>query len=186
MKNAVLGKVKTRIAKDIGEQRALTIYVELLKETQRVCYQSQFSCSVYYSDFIDPLDGWFFADEKNNQLQSDNLGTRIKQALDQQFDSSARVLLIGTDCPKLTPDHLEAADQLLNQFDCVVGPTEDGGFYLLGLRNWDQKLLDNITWSTDTVRNELKHNLDRLGFAHMEIEPLFDVDYYDDYLKWKS
>jgi len=105
---------------------------------------------------------------------SGNLGDRMAQALTRAWaDGIDRAVIIGIDCPSLTADNLSQAFAALDRADLVLGPAEDGGYYLIGMtrppapqtaNTWDQSLFDNIPWSTDrvlelTLAAAQRHNL---------------------------
>jgi glycosyltransferase A (GT-A) superfamily protein (DUF2064 family) len=89
-------------------------------------------------------------------------------------------LLIGTDCPALTPEHLRAAADALCEHEVVLIPAEDGGYVLIGMRAPQPGLFSDMTWSTDTVLAETRQRIARLGLSVRELETLFDVDRPED------
>ncbi len=184
-KNPILGKTKTRIARKSGKAMALDIYDELLQATQELCKLSPFPVLVYYSDFLDTRDGWFFAADKFVQVQHQDLGERISKAFDSVLSSNDHTIIIGSDCPFLSVQHIQHAADLLIENDAVIGPSEDGGFYLLGLNKMDGELFHDIIWSTDKVTTQLEENLERLNWSYNRLERLRDIDEYEDYVQWQ-
>jgi rSAM/selenodomain-associated transferase 1 len=89
-------------------------------------------------------------------------------------------LVIGTDCPALTADHLRRAAAALADHDVVLIPAEDGGYVLIGMRAPQPGLFDNMVWSTDTVLAETRARIARLGLTCFTLEPLWDVDRPED------
>ena len=157
-KNPILGKAKTRLAKSVGTHQALDIYFELLRITQNLVESTGISTCIYYSDFIDPVDQWIEVIDKKCQMPSADLGERIYHALETELKSASKVMVIGADCPYILPDHLEAAMAALESEDVVLGPSHDGGFYLLGVHAVVPALFDRIEWSTSGVADQLRKN----------------------------
>jgi len=97
------------------------------------------------------------------------------------------LLLTGTDCPPLTPAHLRrAAQALLDGDDAVFYPAEDGGYVLVGLRQPQAVLFQDMTWSTDTVMTQTRQRAHGAGLRLREFETLWDVDVPADLLRWRA
>jgi rSAM/selenodomain-associated transferase 1 len=186
-KNPQMGKVKTRIARRVGDVSALDIYQQLLGKTQQLCAGlPNLEIAIYYSDFIDPLDGWVMPVNRHIQEQNSDLGVRMLSALTCELVRNPKVIIIGSDCPYITPDHVRSTIGMLNQYDAVIGPSVDGGFYLLGLSEIDATIFRDIRWSTDQVVNQLKINLVNHHRTMAELETLTDIDEYEDWLVYLS
>ncbi len=180
VKNPIPGTVKTRIARTVGNDRAVQVYQHLLRHTQDMVAQLPQHRVVYYGDFINPDDGW---NDYEKQLQTGNdLGQRMLNAFRERFDAGAdRAVVIGSDCLAITPDHIQLAFDALDQADIVIGPATDGGYYLLGMKQPHEFLFTDMPWSQPelcqlTELAILQHNLtfERLG-------ELTDIDEWDDY-----
>jgi len=110
-----------------------------------------------------------------------DLGQRLKLAVADAFDAGARtVVVIGTDCPKLSAGHLRDAHEALLDADVVLGPALDGGYYLIGLRQAHLQLFDDIAWSTQRVLQQTLDATSRLGLSVQLLETLADVDRPED------
>src|ERR1700730_5443970 len=108
------------------------------------------------------------------QQPEGDLGARMLAAI---AAANGPAVVIGTDCPALTPDHLRAAARsLADGVDVVIVPVEDGGYALLGMRRAQPALFASLTWSTDTVMAETRRRLTRLGLSGPERARLWDVD----------
>ena len=105
-----------------------------------------------------------------------DLGERMERALSLALEGGDPAIVIGTDSPGLPRRLLDAAHLQLLEHDAVIGPSEDGGFYLLGLRRCPSGLLRGLPWSTATTRERLLERLCLSGIAVAEVEPWFDVD----------
>ncbi|MBI4988832.1 MAG: TIGR04283 family arsenosugar biosynthesis glycosyltransferase [Rhodocyclales bacterium] len=110
-----------------------------------------------------------------------DLGARMLQAFSALLPGHDRVLLVGTDCPALTANHLARAAALLDDHDAVVWPAEDGGYVLIGLRRPAPELFSGIDWGSARVMAQTRERLRRLGWRWAEAEPLWDVDRAEDY-----
>lgn len=185
-RNPLLGKAKTRIAEAVGDRQALKIYEQLVTDNQDLCDSQPFPFIVYYSHFIDPLDRWCAAYSKALQVPEPDLGLRIYDAISTQLEFFEKIILIGTDCPYITPEILNIAAEKLEKVDVVIGPSTDGGFYLLGLKEMNERLFDKIMWSTEMVVERLRSNIDATHLEFFELIELTDIDYYNDWLEYRS
>jgi rSAM/selenodomain-associated transferase 1 len=185
MKNAVIiftknpeaGKVKTRLAATIGNDAALSVYVQLLSRTVSITNQLPVDKFVFYSNHIMQEDIW-----NNNhffkQVQSGHdLGERMKNAFTDIFKKDyEKIVIIGTDCPDLNPNIILNAFARLDFHDVVIGPAEDGGYYLLGMKQIHPQLFENISWSTDAVLSETQIKCDDLQLDYHLLPMLKDID----------
>lgn len=96
------------------------------------------------------------------------------------------LLLVGTDCPALTPGHLQAAARTLQSHDVVIIPAEDGGYVLIGMRRWVPQALQNIAWSTDQVLAQTRAQLQACGSSWQELPTLWDVDEPADWARLQA
>lgn len=177
VRNPIYGKVKTRLAKDIGDKKALQVYHLLLNHTLDITQPLKCSKFVYYSDEVNDQDIW---DNKGyiKRLQNGNdLGKRMYYAIKELFDSGfTKVLIIGSDCLQLKTEILEEAIFMLDQNSAVLGPAIDGGYYLLGLTSLIPDLFVNKEWSTDKVAQQTLDDFVRLGISYDLLEELNDID----------
>jgi rSAM/selenodomain-associated transferase 1 len=107
-----------------------------------------------------------------------DLGARLLQAMAQHFSTTPGLplLLMGTDCPLLSPGHLQAAARALADLDAVMIPAEDGGYVLLGLRRPVPQAFQGIAWSTAAVAAQPQARLREAGASLCLLKPLWDVD----------
>ena len=116
-----------------------------------------------------------------------DLGERMHRAMERALRRYRRCLLIGTDCPVLTPQHLrDASAALAARNDAVLIPAEDGGYALIGLARCDARLFENIAWGGDTVLADTRERLRQLKWRWHELETLWDIDRPDDYRRWSE
>ena len=187
IKNPTLGKVKTRLAATVGDQKALDIYRRLLDVTRSVVLQVNAQYHLFYSDFIDMADDWDNKIFAKYLQQGSDLGEKMSAAFKTVFlhtntSELHKVVIIGSDCVDLTPEILDMAFNLLDDSDVVVGPTFDGGYYLLGKKELNAALFENISWSTDTVYQETHDKARNLQLNIADLPTLSDIDNEEDWL----
>lgn len=176
-KNPVLGKVKTRLAATLGAHEALKIYNELVQYTHAITTPVNAARHVFYSDGIEAEDVWLHGDFKKLRQQGTDLGERMQQAFAQVFAwGFEKVVIIGCDCMELTQAGIEQAFDALDEKDVVIGPAQDGGYYLLGMKGLHAKLFFNKQWSTPTVFGDTLCDLHALRLTHGLLKKLSDVD----------
>jgi len=184
IKNPELGKAKTRIAKTVGDEKALQVYLELLKHTRKVATQVEANRYLFYSQFIDRNDDWDNAlFDKKLQAKLD-LGARMSAAFQKAFEGNEKVVIIGSDCASLNIEMIKQAFQALETDDFVIGPAEDGGYYLLGMNNFQPVVFQNIEWSTEQVLPRTIEHIIDLDATYTLLPTLSDIDYWEDWLKY--
>jgi rSAM/selenodomain-associated transferase 1 len=177
VRQPVLGKVKTRLAKVIGDTRALAVYNLLLTHTRQVTIPLNCSKFVYYADEVIENDIWTLPGYRKTQQFGDDLGARMSNAFKVLFDQGFRkVLIIGSDCYQLKTSSLEQAITELDDSEVVIGPTFDGGYYLLGSNCYLPELFLNKAWSTNQVTNQTISTVNLLKLKCNLLEKLHDVD----------
>lgn len=179
-RNPELGKVKSRLAKDIGAEKALIIYKELLEHTKNITKDLTVDKWVFYSEEIVENDIWNSDHySKKTQLGKD-LGQRMKNAFQEGFNKGYKnIIIIGSDISDLTQKHIEEAFISLENHTTTIGPSDDGGYYLLGMKKIIPEIFENKEWGTNSV---LKATLDDLNY-HTPIyflENLNDIDVISD------
>lgn len=182
VKNAVPGKVKTRLAKTIGDKEALEVYLRLLEITKREVLKVDANKEVWYAWDIGKDDIW---EEElfSKKIQIDgNLGEKMKNAFEDSFKNGCnKMVLIGSDCPTLTSEIMEEAFAKLDENDVVFGPSEDGGYYLIGMSSYKPEVLEGIDWSTERVmeQTELRAQENEIKLAKLQV--LNDIDNEHDW-----
>jgi len=134
-RNPEIGKVKTRLAKTIGNEKALEIYILLLEKTKEITKDLNCDKAVYYSVKIRENDIWDENIYQKHQQKGEDLGIRMQNAFLKGFnDGYEKIMIVGSDLFDITPNHINEAFEKLNSNDVVIGPAEDGGYYLLGMK----------------------------------------------------
>ena len=184
-RNPELGKVKTRLAKTIGNEKALEIYILLLQKTKETTEHLACDKAVYYSVKIRKNDIWNENKYQKHQQNGENLGVRMENAFINAFDTGyEKVLIIGSDLFDLTPKHINDAFKKLDSNDVIIGPAEDGGYYLLGMKKNHPLIFKNKEWGTSSVRKDTLNDLKNSSL--FLLEELNDIDVYDDLKKHDS
>lgn len=176
-KNPELGKAKTRLAKTIGDKKALEIYIKLLQHTRELVEPLAVSKFLFYSDKIEENDNWNNNEYHKKVQNGADLGQRMRNAFEDVFNLGyKKVIIIGSDCYELNSKIVKQAFDLLNENDTVIGPTFDGGYYLLGMKELHKTLFENINWSTETVFEETKRVLENKQLTSFSLQKLTDID----------
>jgi rSAM/selenodomain-associated transferase 1 len=184
-RNPELGKVKTRLAKDLGDQTALNIYKFLLDHTLAITSSLPVTKEVFYSDQIHDKDIWDAAVYQKKLQKGTGLGDRMKNAFEEGFKNGySNIIIIGSDMYDMTSEELMEAFRELDTKDFVIGPAEDGGYYLLGMRKLNSALFENKEWGTQTVFKDTLKGLDRENTSILEVKN--DVDYFSDIKEHKA
>ena len=178
-RNPELGKTKTRLAKTVGDEKALEIYKFLLEKTRNISSKVTSDKAVYYSVKIRENDIWDASSYQKHQQVGEDLGFRMLNAFKNSFDVGyEKVMIIGSDLYDLTSENIENAFQQLDSNDVVLGPAEDGGYYLLGMNALHENIFKNKDWGTASVRKDTLADLqDKAVFL---LEELNDVDVFED------
>jgi len=183
-KAPVPGQVKTRLISAVGAETAARLHAALLRKTGREMLRAN----------LCPVRLWCAPDTGHPEfaaLQSlgaalktqcgGDLGARMARAARESLDTAEQVIVIGTDCPALDHGYVESAIvALMRGDDAVVGPAEDGGYCLLGLKRVDDELFRNMPWGGERVLEETRRRLDKLRWRWSELPPLWDVDRPED------
>jgi len=180
VKNATLGRVKTRLAKDIGDEEALEVYNKLLMYTKNLTSELDCQKYIYYSDSIIENDIWENGSYNKKLQKGLDLGERICDAFEAVLTEHDAAIIIGSDCPTLTSKHINLAISSLQETDYVIGPSEDGGYYLLGMKKLIDDFFNNIAWSTSNVFSQTFNKIIKSGLTVTEIDILTDIDYVQD------
>lgn len=179
VKNPRPGDVKTRLAESVGDEKALQIYEKLLNYTRSVIepLSADVRIQVWFSGYIPDNDFWEDMDIGKRVQQGSDLGERMNHACATVFSEGfERAVVIGSDCADLTTPILAKAFKELERNDVVIGPSEDGGYYLIGMSALYRTLFRDKPWSTPRLLRQTMDSVEREGLACSLLEPLNDVD----------
>lgn len=180
----VPGEAKTRLIPLLGAEGAALLHAELVRHALRVALAAD----------LGPVQLWcapdcdhpfFFqcAEELGVSLRTQcggDLGERMACAFSAALCENAPLVVIGSDCPALTPALLREAAEALEDHDAVVAPAEDGGYVLVGLSAPAPGLFKAVAWGTDSVMSETRARLERAATRWKELETLWDIDRPED------
>lgn len=193
------GKVKTRLARTVGNESACEIYrrffFHLIARHQATADSRQvvFSPSERESDFRKAIGlEWGLVPQSDG-----NLGRRMSQFFDAQFQipsnaqantgsaqrAAHKVVVIGADCPLLDSSVTQAAFDSLEEASVVIGPSEDGGYYLIGMKDQTHDVFSDVDWSTPSVLPQTIEHLERQKIEYRLLEPMNDIDDIEDLRK---
>ncbi len=187
VRNPVLGKVKTRLAATLGNENALEIYKQLLQHTHDITQSLPYQKFIFFADYINENDLWE-NDSYVKQLQhGDDLGSRMANAFSQLFDDGyQQICIIGSDCIELTGYILRAAFEQLQHHDAVIGPSLDGGYYLLGMSQPILGIFENKNWSTNEVLPATLKSIHNKNLSLFLLPQLSDIDTAEDWQQYQS
>ena len=181
-----LGTVKTRLAAELGDDEALSIYRRLGAMTMRAV-EGVAACEVVVActpdDAGDAICAWLGSVRCEPQ-QGTDLGSRMLAAIAARAaDGMARTLVVGTDCPGLTPTLLEEAFARLDDADVVFGPATDGGYYLVGMARPHAHVFHDVPWSSEAT---LAVSLARAAAAGLRVALLPALRDIDTAADWRA
>src|SRR3990170_4875312 len=190
-----LGKVKKRLADEIGENAALTAYESMLKATiENVSRLEGIDLYGFYEGGIIPPNHPLVKGERGDYInkmplilqKGNNLGERMCNAIHWLFDNGyQKVSLIGTDSPDLPLAFIKDAFQKLDSYKLVIGPSEDGGYYLIGMKNPFDMLFKNIEWGSDKVLKYTVSKAHSAGISYFLLPEWYDIDDLRSLSRWR-
>ena len=179
------GIVKSRLAKDIGNEHSAEIYKLLLDETLKSI--SNFKAKTYlycYPDIDHPIlrqhkDKYKLSLEK--QCEGD-LGMKMFHAITNHLSKNSNVVLIGSDCLEINASYIQKAFELLNSgYEIVLGPAIDGGYALIGANNINELIFQDIAWSTSKVLKQTQKKINNLDWKYSCLDKVRDLDTLEDF-----
>lgn len=184
------GQVKTRLIPPLTPAEAADLQRHLLLETlERLARSRLAPVELWCSPDTDldpfPMLAAEFGVRLHRQEDGD-LGERMLRAAEQGLAASDSVVLVGADCPGLDADYAARALGALGHRDAVIGPAEDGGYVLLGLKRAEPALFAGIPWGTDRVLAVTRQRMATLGWCWTELETLWDLDRPADLQRYRE
>lgn len=181
-----LGKVKTRLAASVGQEKALEIYKELLQHTHNAVLNVAADKFIFYTEAAEENDLWSEKDFIKKTQAFGDLGHKMKTAFAEVFVAGyEKVVIIGSDCLQLTEEIIIEAFEKLSTHEAVIGPANDGGYYLLGMKKLLPFLFENIEWSTEQVYSQTTDSLLQRNISFATLITLIDIDTEEDWLQTK-
>lgn len=190
----VAGRVKTRLIPALGEQGALQAHVMLSQMTLDTLLAVRLGAVWLQWDsqpcLADHCGGLLVdGSVKQGVQQGDNLGDRMQHALQSALQYAPKALLVGSDCPGLSPAYLRQASAVLDNHGVVLGPAEDGGYVLVGINRSLQDpavLFAGIPWGTAQVLEKTLAGLKYADISYGLLPVLWDVDVFADYCRFQA
>lgn len=180
------GRVKTRLAKAIGAEEAARVYGKLTQENLN-CLTSLDNSIFHRVIVYDPpqaenlIKNWLPEETCFLPQRGQGLGERLKNAFEWAFrEGVKKVIAIGSDTLGLEAGFVEEASRVLDNHDLVLGPAEDGGYYLIGLSRLEPGIFDGIAWSTSEVLSQTVSRASPLGLSYHLLVTLRDLDQKED------
>ncbi len=188
------GEVKTRLASETNEEFATKLYDLLLQNIvhQLIPFSESTQTDLYFfihDNKIEPFHDYLFSISKNPVQKSSiisqigrDIGERMANAFDCLFGKGyKKVVIVGSDIVGHLNKNILSAFEMLDIAEYVIGPSFDGGFYLIGTKDhFDKEVFDCIYWSSSTVLNQLKTNLKNKRYSFSETETMLDIDHIED------
>jgi len=190
-KAPVPGQVKTRLIPSISPADAARLHTQLIHRTLRLVRQFakcrvQLWCSPAPDHPVFEACAREFGVTLHTQ-SGKNLGQRMSYAMDDAITSNSYAVLIGCDCPVLTLEDLDSTVGALRRgYDSVLGPAEDGGYVLIGLRQPVPEIFTGIQWGTSSVLEETRSRMDQLGLSCLELPIRWDLDRPSDLERFRK
>ncbi|MBA4417824.1 MAG: hypothetical protein C0392_07930 [Syntrophus sp. (in: bacteria)] len=179
------GKVKTRLAESVGTEHALALYRLFVKDIMATLQEGDYELIIAFSPphSLESFQGWLGKDHHYIPQKGDDLGERMKNAFKDAFALGLQhVLLIGSDSPDLSGDIIMTAFESLKSNDAVIGPTYDGGYYLIGFRydTFLPRVFEGIPWSTARVFQDSMDIFESGKYLIRVLPEWRDIDTLDD------
>jgi uncharacterized protein len=185
-KAPIRGQVKTRLIPPLTGEEAAQLHCELTQKTLQTATQNRLcEVCVWCSPSFTALAQTYRVDK--HLQQGADLGERMHHAFGEALAQFSSAIIIGCDCPSLTNGDLEQGlSQLTQGKPCVLAPAEDGGYVLIGLKQPQPALFDNMPWGTDEVLGLTRARLQSLNLDYHELNTQWDLDTVADLKRYRS
>lgn len=185
VKNPLPGHAKTRLAKYMGQGKALEIYQQLLTQTFHMADKVDADKWVFYSLSTEDTKAYQPSPYPRFLQQGEDLGQRMHHAFEQGFEAGyERMVLVGSDIMELQHFTIEDAFDGLMNHHVSMGLAEDGGYYLMGLKEPNARLFENMEWSVPTVAEETAKRVIQEGYTLCQLPMMNDIDTPEDWHAW--
>ena len=184
-KAPIKGEVKTRLISELGEQGACELYKSLLSGTLKTVSESRLSDVRLYC-YPDIEHEYFHQCAiqfplKLCQQRGVDLGQRMYAAMERESKHYPQVIIIGSDCPWIRAEDIQLAqEKLASGTEVVLGPAQDGGYYLVAASKADSGLFRNISWGSSLVLGETRAYLQEHDVSWYELPEYSDIDRPED------
>lgn len=186
-KTPILGRCKTRLIPLLGAEAATAAHCELVQRAlSEVSVATNIQASLWVTEIESQTQQWAESWQLSLALQEGaDLGERMFNCLDHLCSAAGQgAMLMGTDCPDVDARYINAAGQSLRDYDLVLGPAEDGGYGLIGMRQAHKALFQAIDWGTDAVAEQTLVAASKLELSVFEMPKIWDVDRPEDWQRY--
>ncbi|MTI22943.1 glycosyltransferase [Fulvivirga sp. RKSG066] len=181
VKNPEIGRVKTRLAKSIGDDEALAVYLKLLSHSHRMTEKLTCDVAIYYGKYVDSEDFWDNHTYKKHVQRGETLGERMYNAIaDSLAAGYEKVSLVGSDIYELSEKIIDQSFAKLDNKDVVIGPAKDGGYYLIGMKRPNEEIFKIKNWSTPHVFSDTIKKIESQKLTYGQTALLNDIDELED------
>ena len=186
------GRVKTRLMPELGAQGAMNAHVRLSLAVLENLVASGYGVRFLWdrpleafpeaaSTIIERLEyhgvGWGWQ-------QGDALGERMARALESGLQGGRKAVIVGSDCPSVDAEHVRLAVAALDEVDVVLGPSDDGGYVLIGARKTVPGMLADVAWGTENALQQTCERLRQAGLTFALLPEKWDVDEPEDWRRF--
>lgn len=184
------GKAKTRLIPGVGAAKAALIHKELAEftlDTAKVIAEDlDLSIEIaIVGNTLEPMKEWLGDDLLYTTQVEGDLGLKMSNVITKAFQQNCKkVIIIGTDCPEITPSILEDAFSSLDNHELVIGPAYDGGYYLIGLNREIPKIFEQVSWGSEHVFKETMKQCSKDKINLHLLRKLHDIDRPEDLHLW--
>ena len=187
-KAPVLGQCKTRLMPALSAEEAMAAHCELVaRALEQITGVANTQASLWVTDISATTEQWAQTWQLPAQLQvGADLGARMFNCLDKLCASTHEgAMLMGTDCPEIDASYIRTAGHHLRHYDLVLGPAEDGGYGLIGLRKAHSEIFAGIDWGTSCVAQQTLSAAEKLGLRVFLMPLIWDVDRPEDWQRYQ-
>ena len=183
-----LGRVKQRLAREIGAEAALAAHEALLRRVvERAAAGTNFRTEIWLTNLAAPLPDWL----ENRSLdlheqKGTDLGQRMRHTFESALAASSACILIGSDCPDIDAAYVDSAIEALNRADVVFGPAEDGGYGLVGMKRLIPEIFAESSWGDAKVLERALERAERAGVSVALLAEIYDVDELADWQRYQE
>lgn len=188
LKAPIPGQVKTRLAASLGPAAAAAAYRSMVNQLLQNLSSLPNVELRFAPDHAHPeIAVWLQASWRAVPQGDGDLGVRLNRAFADAFSrSSDPVIVIGSDCPTISPNDIHLAAAKLRDHDIVLGPAADGGYWLIGMRQFEPSILSQIPWSTARVLTQTLARVQSAGLSVSLLREQSDIDTIDEWTAWQQ
>ena len=188
-KAPIPGEAKTRLIPAIGAERAAMLHAALVERALETAsftgHDVELCCTPdashsFFQQCVEDFDCTL------SEQRDGDLGVRMLAAMEDVLADFDFVVIVGADCPSVTPKHVKQAIAALVEHDVVLTPAEDGGYVLIAARRVGTSMFDGINWGSGSVLAQQRKALKIAGLSFVELETLWDVDRPEDLVRLQT